>query len=159
MWNSPLEFIASGGGDAKAIRKLHQRCEQGGWVGIRGIEGVVSGEIGGTAEFVESAEVLEIAGERALMSAIGDAGADDFKRGVEEDDGGCVTVEKRAVGRLKEGAASECEDGRTLESRQGDAEMMVLDGAESAFTTGGKQIGNRAVSAGDFNVEVHEGTS
>lgn len=99
---------------------------------------MVGAEICGTAELVELTKAVEIAGEWPLMSAVSDACAYDFEGRVEEDDGGCVMIEEFTVGWLEEGASSECEDRGTLEARQGEVEVMVLDGSEAAFTAAGK---------------------
>jgi hypothetical protein len=156
MWSSPLEFSAGRGGDAKAIGNLYQRGQQCGGVVAGSIERVVGQQIGGTALHIEVAEVVEIAGERSLRFRTGNAGADDFKRCIEKNDGGGVAREEFAIGGLKERASTEGEDRRPGETGEEEIEMMVLDGAEAALASGGEQIGNGAVSAGDFDIEIDE---
>jgi hypothetical protein len=117
---------------------------------------VVREEIGGTALLVEIAETVEIAGERALMAGVGDAGADHFKGSIEEYDGREVGREQLAIGRFVKSSSAEGKDRGTLEAREDESEVMVLDGAETAFTQGGKQFGNRAVSVRNFDIEIDE---
>ena len=50
IWSSPLEFIASRGGDAKVICEPNQSGQQGRGIGGGSIEGVVGEKIGGTAQ-------------------------------------------------------------------------------------------------------------
>ena len=106
MWSSPLEFIASRGGDAKAIGKFHQRGHQSGGIGGRGVEGVVGKKIGGAALLEEFAEAVEIAHQGPLMTGVGDAGAEHGKGRVEKNDGGGVAGEELAVGGLEKRATT-----------------------------------------------------
>jgi hypothetical protein len=105
--SSPLEFIASRVRNAKTIGKLNQRGQQHGGIGVRGGERVVSQQIDGTALLIEIAEAVEIAGERTLMAAVGDATADDLERSVKKNDGGLVEGKQFAIGGLEKSSTAE----------------------------------------------------
>ena len=159
MWSSPLECSASGGADAKAIGKLNQSGQQGGRIGGGSIEGVVGEKIGGTALGVEFAEAVAIGGQRTLLSGVTDAGVEDFKGRVEKDDGCAVAGEQVAIGLLGIRSSTQGKDGRTRQGSQDEVEVIVLDGAEAAFTARGEEAGNGAVDARNLLVEVGERTT
>jgi len=118
---------------------------------------VVGKKISGTAEFKELAELIQIAGEGALVTAVGDAGADDFKGGIEKDDGSGAMSKEFAIGRLEKCSATEGEHRGTADAGKNTVEMTVLDGAKAAFTAGSKEFGDGAMSARDFDIEIDEG--
>jgi hypothetical protein len=64
---------------AKLIGKLNQRGQQYGRIGIGGRKGVVGEQVNGAALLVEHTQSLEIARERALLRASGNAGANEFE--------------------------------------------------------------------------------
>ncbi len=111
-------------------------------------------KVGGTAEFEELAQPFGIARQGALLTAIGNAGAHDFVRRIEKNDGRGVAGEELAICGLEKCASAQGQHRGTRQARQDEVEMMMLDGAESAFATRGKQIGNRAVSARDLHIEI-----
>ena len=118
---------------------------------------MVGEKIGWTAELIELAETFEIACQGALLTAAGDAGADDFIGGIEKNDGGRVAGKKLAIGGLEECSATQGEHRGPLEAGKNAIEVMVLDGSEAAFATGGKEFRNGAVDACDLDIEVDEG--
>ncbi len=97
---------------------------------------MVSEKIGGTAEFEELAEMVEIACEGALMAAVGDAGAHDLKGGIEKNDSSGVLGKEFAIGGLEEGSATQGQHRGTREAGKNEVEMMVLDGSKAAFAAG-----------------------
>jgi hypothetical protein len=154
--SSPLEFIASGAEDAKSNGKLNHGSEQLSGIVAGGVDDVLSEKIGRTAELEELPETVEIAGERALLAAIGDAGAHDFIGGVEKDDGSRMAGKELAIGGLEERAATQGQHRGTPQAGKNEVKMMMLNSAEAAFTTGGKELGNGAVGARDLDIEIDE---
>ena len=146
----------SRGGDAKAIGQAHQRGQQFSGIGRRCVEGVVGKKIGGTALLKEFAQAIEVADERALVAGFSDPGAQNFKRSVEKNDGCGMSGEKFAIGRLKKSSPAQSKDRGPRQMREDTFKVIMLDGAESALATGGKQVGNGSVRAADLDIEVDE---
>lgn len=66
--------------------------------------------------------------------------------------------EELTIGGLDKSAAAESENRGTWEARKNALQMMMLDGPEAALAARGKQIGDGAVNARNFGVEVDERT-
>jgi hypothetical protein len=67
-----------------------------------------------------------------------------------------VAGEQFAVGRLEERSSAQSKNRRTRQARQDEVEVMVLDGAEAAFTARGEDLWNGAVNARDLEIEIGE---
>jgi hypothetical protein len=67
--------------------------------------------------------------------------------------------EQFAIGRLEERATAQGEDRRPRQTGKYAMEMMMLDGAEAAFSTRGKQPGDLAVNALDLLIKIDQGAA
>lgn len=158
MGSSSLKCIAGGRGDAKTMGQMNQRSQYSAGIGGRRVHGVVGEQIGGTALLVESAEAVAVGGQGTLRGGVGNAGVEHLEGRVEEDGGGRVAAEQFAIGGLEEGSAAQGENRRAPQSGEDEVELMMLDGAESAFAAGGEEFGNGAVDAGNLGIQIDQRT-